>query len=100
MAWRGVAWRSFLLLICHIFLPLVTVMILLSFLSEDVVILQQCQEKEWDVEGVLFGLAGLRLAGWNRGEQREPPEEDLEVLRVCSPSSPPFQPKVNVEIVK
>lgn len=55
-------WCGFFLLICHILLPLVTIMILLSSLSEEVVILPPFQKKEWDVEGVLFGLHGLKLA--------------------------------------
>lgn len=61
------------LLVCHILLPSVTITVLLSFLSEEVVILQQFQKKEWDAEGVTFGLDGLMLAGWSRGGQRGAP---------------------------
>ena len=43
------------LLVWHILLPPVTIMVVSSFLSEEVVVLQQFQKKEWDAEGAVFG---------------------------------------------
>jgi hypothetical protein len=56
----GLHWRlkcgvAVFLLVCHILLPPVTIMVVSSFLSEEVVILQQFQKKEWDAEGAVFG---------------------------------------------
>lgn len=61
------------LLVCHILLPPVTIMVVSSFLSEEVVILQQFQKKEWDAEGAVFGSDGLKLDGRSRGEQKGGP---------------------------
>jgi len=61
---------------------------LLSFLCEEVVILQQFQEKEWDAEGVVFGLNGLKV-GWPgaEGSRGEPPKKAY-----CYSSIVPPQP--------
>lgn len=67
-------------------LPSVTITVLLSFLSEEVVILQQFQ-KEWDAEGVMFGLDGLKLPAGAEGSREELPE-GLLLLKHNLPSFP------------
>lgn len=60
-----------------------------SFLSEEVVILQQFQKKEWDAEGVVvwIGWPEVGRAG-AEGSREEFPKEGLLLLKHNSPSFP------------
>lgn len=88
----GLPWRlkcgvAVFLLVCHILLPSVTIMVLLSFLSEEVVILQQFQKK-WDARvSCLDWMAGCWPAG-AEGSRGELPE-GLLLIKHGLPSSFP-----------
>ena len=72
------------LLICRMLLPLVTIMILLSFFYEEVGILQLNPRRRESWMGREPHWIGWPVAGWSRGVARA---EALVSLKTCTPPS-------------
>lgn len=79
------------LLICHMLLPLVTIVILLSFFYEEVGILQLNPRRRESWMGRAPHWIGWPVAGWSRGVARA---EALVSLKRCSPLFNPKQDKM------